>query len=388
LTSLLVRLFIKNSNNINDKAVRQKYGVLGGMVGIILNLLLFIGKFFAYLLSGSVSIFADAFNNLSDAGSSVVTLIGFKLAGMPADKSHPFGHGRIEYISGLAVSVLIIFMGFELGKSSIERIISPKATEFGVWTLAILIASILVKLWIGLFNRKLGKKIASPVMTAVASDSITDCISTFAVLFGTLLAKFADIHIDGYIGVLVSLFILYTGITSANDSLSPLLGQRPDEEFVENIKECVLNHPEIVGIHDLIVHNYGPGRLLVSLHAEVPSSGDILAIHDVIDLVEMELNEKFACIATIHMDPINTDDEKIGELRKMVTDIVRELSPELSLHDFRVVFGATHTNLIFDIAVPHKFKLSLQEIEDIISEKVRSFEGNCFAVIHAENSFV
>ncbi|MBP0990208.1 MAG: cation transporter [Oscillospiraceae bacterium] len=388
MTSLLVKIFIKNSDKINDPKVRQQYGMLGGLVGIFLNVLLFCGKLVASLLSGSVSILADAFNNLSDAGSSVVTLIGFKLAGRPADLSHPFGHGRIEYVSGLIVSFLIILMGFELGKSSLQRVISPQATDFSLIIIIILIASILVKLWIGFFNKNLGKRISSPVMTAVASDSITDCISTFVTLVGALLSRYANLHIDGYIGIIVALFILYTGFSSVKESLSPLLGQRPDTELVEEIKKCVLGHSEVVGIHDLIVHNYGPGRSLISLHAEVDSSHNILDIHDTIDLIEMELQKKFDCIATIHMDPIDTDNPLTLELREKVTDIVKNIDPQLSIHDFRVVFGPTHTNLIFDISVPHKFRLTTKEITEEVYCKVRELDGNYFAVAHAEHTFV
>jgi len=352
MIELLSRWFIRNRENTGDPAVRLAYGRLCGLVGIGLNLLLFGGKLFAGTVSGSVAVTADAFNNLSDAGSSVVTLLGFQLAGKKPDPQHPFGHGRIEYISGLVVSGLILLMGVELGKSSVEKILHPEAVDFSLLAVGILVASIAVKLYMYLYNRRIGRRISSAAMEATATDSLSDAIATTAVLAAMLVGRFTSLMIDGWVGLVVACFILFSGYQAAKETLGPLLGQPPEQELVERIQQMVLSHPPICGIHDLVVHDYGPGRMMVSLHAEVPAHGDILELHDVIDTAEMELKRTLHCDAVIHMDPIITDDAQIVQLRRRVAELVRQVDSGMTIHDFRVVPGPSHTNLIFDAVLP------------------------------------
>ena len=359
----LVRLFIKDCDNVTDPAVRERYGILSGAVGIALNLLLSAGKLFAGLMTGSISITADAFNNLSDAGSSVVTLVGFKLAGQKADDGHPFGHGRMEYLAGLLVSLMILLVGVELGRSSIGMIIRPEAVDFSLVSTGILAASILVKLWMGQFNRGLGRKIGSAAMAATAADSISDAVATAAVLAGTLVNRFAHVNIDGWVGLAVAVFILRSGWGAAKDTINPLLGESPDPELVKQLRELVLSHPQVVGMHDLIIHDYGPGRRLCSFHAEVPQDADILDAHDAIDHIEREIKEKFGIETTVHMDPIATADEKVNQLRRQVADLARVVEPEMTIHDFRVVRGPTHTNVIFDAVVPQRLRRAVSALD-------------------------
>ena len=388
MISLLAKWFIPNRENTADAAVRRAYGQLCGLVGIALNILLFAGKFFAGTLSGSIAITADAFNNLSDAGSSVVTLLGFRLAGKKPDPEHPFGHGRMEYLSGLVVSALILLMGVELAKSSFQKILHPEEVEFSVVALLILLASIAVKLYMSIYNRRIGKKINSSAMVATGIDSLSDTISTAAVLVAMVVGKFSGLMIDGWVGMLVALFILYSACRAAMETVSPLLGQAPEEEFVQRIGEVVLAHDEVCGIHDLMVHDYGPGRVMISLHAEVPASGDILELHDMIDGIEMELREQLDCEAVIHMDPVVTDDALTTELRMKTAALVKEVDPRATIHDFRMVMGPTHTNLIFDAAVPFGGEKTTHQIEEEIKQKVRGMEGTYFAVVRVENSYV
>lgn len=387
MITLLEQVFIKEQK---DKAkIRQAYGVLCGVVGILLNVILFLGKFLAGTISNSIAITADAFNNLSDAGSSFVTLIGFKLAGAKPDPEHPFGHGRMEYISGLVVAAAILLMAYELIRDSIHKIIHPEETEFSVLVVLILVVSILVKLYMSFYNRNIGKRIDSAAMRATATDSLSDTCATTVVLIATLVGHYTGFYIDGWCGALVGLFILYAGINAAKETLDPLLGQPPEEEFVEQINQIVMAHSEVCGIHDLIVHDYGPGRQMISLHAEVPAEGDILEIHDVIDNVENELRAKLGCDATIHMDPIVTSDEHIGELKATVTDIITGIDEAVSMHDFRVVTGPTHTNLIFDVLVPFKFYISDDEMIMMIQEKVKQRIGkNYYVVIKVDKAYV
>lgn len=387
MIDFLVRTFVRDSERTNDPAVRGRYGVLAGGMGIFLNLCLFAAKFLAGVLTASIAVTADAFNNLSDAGSSVVTLVGFKMAEMPADKEHPFGHGRLEYLSGLAISVAILVVGLELGRNSVVKILHPAMVQFGLLPVAILLVSVLVKLWMAYFNRKLGRRIGSAAMMATSADSLTDAVATTAVLIGMVIGHLFGLQIDGYIGVLVALFILYSGFTTARDSLSPLLGQAPDKEFVHSIGETVLAHREVVGIHDLIVHDYGPGRCIISLHAEVPSNRDILEMHDLIDRIEMELREKFQCDVTIHMDPIVMDDDEIRILRGRVVELVKDIDPALTIHDFRMVVGPTHTNLIFDILTPYRFRLTDAELAEAVREGVKKLDERYFAVIQVDKAY-
>lgn len=379
MVTLLAKIFIKEKE---DKVkIRQSYGVLCGVVGILLNIVLFVGKFLAGFISNSIAITADAFNNLSDAGSSFMTLIGFKLAGVKPDSEHPFGHGRMEYVSGLIVAAAILLMAYELIRDSIGKILHPEKTEFSILVLIILLVSIMVKLYMAYYNRKIGKQIDSAAMKATAMDSLSDTCATAVVLLATLVGHYTDFYIDGWCGILVGLFILYAGINAAKETLNPLLGQPPDDTFVEEIYQIVMAHEEICGIHDLIVHDYGPGRQMISLHAEVPSDGDILETHDAIDNVENELRTKLGCDATIHMDPIITKDAHIRELRESVAAILKEISADISMHDFRAVMGPTHTNLVFDLLVPFKFQFEDEELMQILKGKIRERLGDTYYVI-------
>ena len=362
MITLLAKHFIPNSENIADPAVRQAYGSLCGFMGIFLNLLLFGGKYLAGVLAGSVAVMADAFNNLADAGSSIVTLLGMRLANMKPDPDHPFGHGRIEYITGVAVSIMIIVVGFELGQDSINQVKSPQPLDASLLSIGILVASILVKIYIFVYNRSVGRKINAPAMLATAADSLSDCISTAVVLVSMLLSRFLGINIDGWCGMLVATFILYAGIRSTAETLSPHLGTPPDPQFVEQIETSVLSYDEIVNIHDLVVHDYGPGRRMVTLHAEVPGNGDIFALHDAVDSAEIELRDTLGCMATIHMDPISMDDEKVASMRLQTALFASELGEGISIHDFRMVEGPTHTNVIFDAVLPYDLKMTPDEL--------------------------
>ena len=386
MISLLARLFLKPEGR-DEAVLRKGYGMLCGAVGIGLNILLFAGKFFAGTIAGSIAITADAFNNLSDAGSSFVTLLGFQLAGQKPDSDHPFGHGRIEYLSGLAVSMLIILMGFELAKSSLDKILHPAPVDSSWLVIAILCVSICVKLYMAFYNRSLGQKLNAPAMLATAADSLSDSVATTAVLIATLVGRFSGLMIDGWCGILVAAFILWSGFNAAKDTINPLLGTPPTHEFVEEIKNLVMAHPAIVGIHDLIVHDYGPGRVMISLHAEVSASANVLDLHDEIDNVESELREKLGCEAVIHMDPIVTDDGITGETRKRVAVLVHCIDDEISIHDFRMVAGPSHTNVIFDAVVPYGFRLTDSEVEEKIKAAVRTLDGNYFAVVKVERSY-
>ena len=388
MITLLSRWFIRDRDHVTDPAVRRAYGQLCGLTGIGLNVLLFIGKFLAGTISGSIAITADAFNNLSDAGSSVITLLGFRLAGRKPDPEHPFGHGRIEYISGLIVSGLILLMGAELAKTSFDKILHPAAVDFSVIAMVILAVSILVKLYMSLYNRQIGKKINSAAMAATAADSISDAISTSAVLAAMLVAKFSGLMIDGYVGMIVAVLILISGVKAAKETIAPLLGQAPETEFVQQIERIVMSHPPICGIHDLVVHDYGPGRVMISLHAEVPASGDMLELHDVIDNAEIALRRELNCEAVIHMDPIVTDDGITSELRAKVSELVKTIDERITIHDFRIVPGNTHTNLIFDAVVPFDIGISAQEVSERISRLVSEMDSNYFAVVLVEHSYV
>ncbi len=388
MTELLVGWFIKDKENIHDTKVRQSYGRLSGFVGICCNVLLFALKLFIGLATGAVSIMADAFNNLSDAASSVVTLIGFYMAGRPADGGHPYGHGRIEYLSGLFIAAAILMTGVELMKSSVEKILHPEAPEFSLVSIVILAASILLKLWMSKFNFKLGERIQSEVMKATATDSLSDCISTGAVLLGALIGILAGKNLDGWIGALVALFVCFAGLGAAKETIQPLLGQAPDPELVNKIKERVIKEEKILGVHDLNVHDYGPGRRMISLHAEVSYKEDILEAHDLIDNIERDLMKEFQCDATIHMDPVVTDDEEMNKVRQMVEAIVTEKNAEWKIHDFRMVRGSTHTNLIFDLVVAPEELVKKQEIERWVKEKIHDAAPELYAVVTVEQSFL
>lgn len=383
MITLLERIFIKQG-----KDERRAYGILCGTLGIALNLLLFAGKYLAGFLSGSIAVMADAFNNLSDAGSSVITLLGFQFAGQAADEEHPFGHGRIEYLSGLAVSIAIIVMGVELGRSSIEKIIHPEAVDTGVLSMAILLASVAVKLYMSFYNRRIGAKIDSAAMKATAMDSLSDALATSMVLISMLIMKFTGVNVDGWCGVLVAVFILKAGYEAAKETLNPLLGQAPEPEFIEEIQNIVLSRPEIIGIHDLVVHDYGPGHRMVSLHGEVDGSQDIFELHDAIDGVEMELQERLGCQAVIHMDPVNLKDPEMKEKKAMVEQIVKEVDSRLTIHDFRLVHGGGVTKLLFDVVMPFEMKMGEEELKKQVQDQVCETMPCCCAIIQIDHSYV
>ena len=387
MISLLVKLFYGEMNMSDEKAVRRAYGTACSGAGIGFNVLLFAGKLIAGMLSGSVAIVSDAFNNLSDAGSSIISLVGFKLSNKKSDPQHPFGHGRLEYISGLCVSFLIILMGVELGKASIEKIIEPAQVKFSLLTAAILAASIIVKLYMALYNSRIGKRLNAVTMKAMAKDSLSDAVATGVVLMSMIVAKLADIAIDGYCGVVVAAFILFTGITAARDTISPLLGQKPDSEFIEEVMRIVNAHKEIIGTHDLVVHDYGPGRLMITLHAEVDASMDILVAHDAVDNIENELREKLGCSAVVHMDPIVTDDVETNATREEIKRVVSNIDSRMTIHDFRMVPGPTHTNVIFDVAVPFDIDMDDDELRKILGARIRDVDSKLNAVIEIDKCY-
>lgn len=380
MIKLLSRFFIKNRNDTNDPRVRSAYGMLCGIVGIFFNILLFAGKLIAGIISGAISVTADAFNNLSDAGSSLITLIGFRLAGQKPDNTHPFGHGRIEYISGLLVSIAVTLMGFELAISSIERIITPKETEYSLLTVIILAVSVAVKLYMAAYNRAIGKKINSDAVKVASVDSLCDSFSTLAVLICTLISHFTSLEVDAYCGLALSVIILIAGIRSAIETLQPLLGQAPDKEFTDKIIRIAKSSPAVLGIHDLIVHDYGPGRRMISLHAEVSDHADLIEAHDAIDNLEKELAHELGCDAVIHMDPIAADDEETKTAKTEAQKRVREIDERITIHDFRMVKGPTHTNIIFDAAVPFDIKESDDEIKEMIRKGILEDTGKIAVV--------
>lgn len=387
MTKLLLKLFVRDSENVTDKHVRTSYGVLGSITGIVVNLILAAAKYIAGILSGSISVTADAINNLSDAGSSIVSLLGVKIAAKPADKDHPYGHGRVEYISALIVSFFVLFMGIELLKSSIQKIIHPEPVEFNFVSLAILILSILCKLWLGVFNKTLGKKINSAPMMAVMKDSFSDCLATSVAAISIIVSAFSKINIDGYLGVIVAMFIFIAGFGILKETLGDILGRAPEEEFVEELTEKIMSYPPVCGVHDMIIHDYGPACRFASAHAEVPSNGDIMEIHDIIDIIERDVFNEFGMLISIHMDPVVIDDDRINELRSLTVETVKEIHPELTIHDFRVVDGPTHTNLIFDTVVPHGIKETDREICQKIEEAMGKIDERYFCVITVDHAF-
>ena len=361
------------------------YGTVCGIYGIFLNVLLFAAKLLAGLLSGSLAVTADAFNNLSDAGASAVTLIGFRLAVKKPDPDHPFGHGRIEYISGLIVSFIILLMGFELAKMSFEKLINPTKPEFSLLTAVILVLAAAVKLYMSLYNRKYGKRIESTAMQATATDSLSDMVSTLVVLVSGIICHFTGfIYLDGICGMAVSVFILVAGYKSARDTIAPLLGQPPSEEFIKKLEETVLSNEKILGLHDTVVHDYGPGRIMVSLHAEVSCGENVLVLHDIIDNIEMRLSEELGCEAVIHMDPIDTDNDILNEVREVLSEIVKRISERARFHDLRIVPGDTHTNLIFDVVLPLECEMGEAEAKQLVSQLVSEYNPEYKCVIKVD----
>ena len=387
MTSLLLKLFVKDYKNTENSAVREKYGVFAGLVGIVVNIIIASAKLLIGTVSGSISITADAVNNFSDAGSSVITLIGFKMANKPADPSHPYGHGRIEYISGMIVAFIVLIFGVELMKSSVDRIMNPVELTYNVWGIVVLALSIVFKLWLGLFNRKLGKAINSSTMTAVFTDCVSDSGATAVTIISMLLAHFAKINIDGILGAIVAVIIIIAGINIIKDTLNPLLGQAPDKELVENIAETVLSYDKVVGIHDLIIHNYGSTKTFGSVHVEVPANENVLVVHEIMDNIELEIKKKYGVEIVAHTDPIETDNELVLKYKGELAEIINAIDSKLSFHDFRLVSGPTHTNLIFDVVLPYETKIDENELKEIIALKVKEQRPNFNCVITVDRDY-
>lgn len=391
MTALLIKLFVKTPQDIKNPKTRQSFGTLGSIIGIICNLILCIIKIAAGLLSGSISIVADGLNNLSDMGSSVITMIGFKLAGKPADSDHPFGHGRMEYMSAFIVAVLILLVGFELLKSSVSSLISgEKSPVYSLTAIVILIVSIAIKFWLYLFNRKIGKKIDSEALIATAKDSLNDCITTFAILVSVVFSMFTNLsfNLDAVMGIFVSLFILYSGISSAKETINQILGMPPEKELIDNIENTILSFNDFVGIHDLIVHNYGPGRQFASVHVEVPQNIDTVKCHEQIDLCEKLLYEQLDVSVVIHMDPIDTDDENVTKVREDLSVALKNIDQNLSLHDFRMTPVCDNkTNLIFDVVVPSKLGISNTKLREKIEQSAKEINPTFTCVITFDNDF-
>lgn len=380
MTELLIRLFGKKGD-LNNPAVRKRYGDISGITGIVCNLILFGIKLFAGLITASFSILADAFNNLSDMGSSLITLIAFKLAAKPADKDHPFGHGRMEYIAAMVVSFAITLVGFELFKGSIEKIITPEKPSVGWLPVIILSCSILVKLWMAVFNRKLGNLLNSDALRATSQDSINDCLSTGAVLVATVLLWAFGINIDAYVGLAVAVFILFAGVKSVKDTIDPLLGIPAEKSDIENICAIVREMPYYQGIHDMIIHNYGPGKVFCSLHVEVPQTVDILSCHEEIDACEKRVLQELGIEMTIHMDPIAVDDPLTDRVRGELKEVLERIHPALMFHDLRLVKGERQINLIFDVVPPHEIGLSETELKNIIAANMTAVDKRYCCVI-------
>ena len=388
MTDFLIRIFIGKNKDVNNPSTRSKYATLAGVTGILLNILLFAGKLTMGILSFSVAIIADAFNNISDAGSSIVTLLGVRLANKPVDKEHPLGHGRYEYVSGFIFDMLIILVGFELLKGSIEKIIEPILPNVGNASLIILGASILVKVWLFVFYRKIGNKIHSSPVKAAAADSLSDCIATALVLASAIVSRIWSVHIDGWAGILVAAFILFTGCKAAKETIDLLLGSTPDPAFIKSIYDFTKDYPRIVGIHDVMVHDYGPGRQIVSFHAEVPSDSDINVAHEEVDKMERDMHEKFGCIVTVHLDPLVVNDPLVNELHDLAQNAAKAVDESFSIHDFRMTKGETNINLIFDLLLPADCKMCAKDAEKQVSEKIREKRPECACVIQTEHPFV
>lgn len=389
MTELLVRKFVKNYQNTDDSRVRTDYGVLTSVVGILCNVLLFAGKLAVGMVMRSVSVMADAFNNLSDAASSVIGFVGVKMAGKPADREHPFGHGRIEYIAALVVAFLVIQVGLTFFKSSLDKIRHPEDLSFDLVSMLILTASVAVKLWLGRFNKALGKRINSSVMQAAAADALGDVVTTLATMGSILFFHFTQINIDGFVGLLVSLVVMWAGIGIARDTLEPLIGQPVDPKLYREISEFVESYDGILGSHDLIVHNYGPTRSLASIHAEVPNDVDIETSHEIIDRIERDAARKLGIFLVIHMDPVAVRDERVTELKEQVTAELKKIDERLSLHDFRIVDGERQINLIFDVVVPHSYSdKDMTQLHLDIVEKVSGLDPRYQCVVTLENGYI
>ena len=387
MTDILIKKFIKNHKNTADEKVRAAYGKLSGTIGIICNIILFISKIIIGTISGSVSITADAVNNLSDASSSIISLLGFKLAERPADTEHPYGHGRYEYLSAMSVAMLIIIIGVELLKSSVGKIINPSPVNFGPALVITLVFSMLAKLWMMFFNKKTSKMINSKTLAATALDSRNDVISTFAVLCGAIISSITSFELDGIIGLIVALFILISGFNLVKETIDPMLGVAPDPEFVTHIKNKIMSYEGVLGMHDLIVHDYGPCRKFASVHVEMAAEGDVLVSHDIIDNIEMDFLQNDSLHMIIHYDPILTQNSLTSDLRKQVAELVKEIDPELTIHDLRVVPGPTHTNLVFDCLASFELKISDSDLKKEITTLVREQHPDYNCVITIDRNY-
>lgn len=388
MTNLLIKLFIKDKEDVKNNKVRGKYAMLSSITGIIVNILLSIFKLVLGIFTNSMSIISDALNNVTDAASSVVTMIGFKISQKEVDKDHPWGHGRMEYIAAFIVDILIVLVGIELFQSSIEKIIHPVMPDISIFTVILLIVAILVKLWLFIFYNKISKIIDSSAIKGNAYDSISDSVSTLVVLLSAVISMSVGVSVDGYASIFVSIFILFTGFKALKEIIDILLGSKPDEQFINDIVEFTKKYDMISGIHDIMVHDYGPGRQIVSFHAEVPANADICKAHDIIDQLEQDLYEKFKCITTIHMDPIVVDDDEINQMRELIEQIVKEMNVEYSIHDFRMTDGGERINLIFDLVVPREENIDKNEIEQKIKEKIHSIDKRYYAVLKVEHLYI
>ncbi|MFD3155784.1 cation diffusion facilitator family transporter [Haloimpatiens sp. FM7330] len=389
-SNFLISHFIKDYRNTDNDKVRQSYGYLGGIIGIITNLLLSSIKLVVGFISNSIAITADAFNNLSDAASSIITVISFKLANKPADKEHPFGHGRIEYVSALIVSFLVMLVGFEFIKTSFNRVMHPTKIKFKLIPFVIILVSILIKVWLGFFNKKLGNQINSSTLKASSIDAFSDVISSSVVALSFFLSTLTSIPIDGYIGILISLFIIYSGFTLVKETISPLLGEAPDPKLVKNIKNELLKYNHITGVHDIIIHSYGPSKFMISLHAEVPCNISVLKLHEIIDKAERDISKKFNVLLVIHMDPINTDDKKVAKCKDDVLAIIKDFPIIKSIHDFRMVGENNYINLIFDIVISVDVNLSNNETKELlknIDKKLKQINSSYNTVITVDKDF-
>ncbi len=388
VTGWIIRFFIHEHPDRKRGGLRKQYGNLSSIVGIVVNVLLFAVKFTVGTLSASVSIVGDAVNNLSDAGSSVISFISFKLSAKPADNDHPFGHARIEYIASSLVAVVILFIGFELIKTSVDKVLHPVSVSFGFFTVCILSISILAKLWLYQFNRKLAKQIHSTVIYATAADSLSDVLATSAVFISAIISRLSGVILDGYMGIAVSVLIMFSGIQILRETMNHILGQGPSEELIERIQSFILKYDGVIGIHDLVVHDYGPQQSFASVHVEVDANTDIMESHDLIDNIERDIALESGIHLVIHMDPIVTDDPFVNEMQKMTEEVVVSVDETLSIHDFRVVKGATHHNLIFDVTVPYDCKKSDKQVLDEVVQKIEGKHGNLYAVITIDRSFI
>lgn len=388
MNEILFKTFIKNHDDVKKPAVRDAYGKLAGVVGIMSNALLCVMKIAIGLISGSIAIIADGVNNLADGGSSVITLLGFKLASMPEDEDHPYGHARYEYLSGLVVSFIIILVGFELLKSSIDKILNPTPLEFSWTVVLVLVLAILIKIWQAVFNISAGKKIDSLTLMATGADSRNDVISTTVVLVSLLIGHFAEVQLDGFMGMLVALFIMWSGISLVRETISPLLGEAPDSELVQEIESIAMSYDSVLGIHDLEVHNYGPGKIFASVHIEVDSAVDVMVSHDLVDNIEQRLRTDLNINITAHLDPVNVSDPNRAPLTELLRDAIAEVPEFLSFHDLRIVSGPTHTNVIFDVVVSHDCKMPESEILRFFNQKLSTYNDTFFAAINIDKSYI